>query len=402
MSRAPVSSSPSGDHANDETRDRLRRLLSVNAFGLGGSVVALTVLAVVQVHDANLYRDIGALAVAFVVVLAGLIGLRRGLIQAAALSVVGANWLVAAAVTWLNPFTVPIALLAVIAPVVLVFDVLRPRTLAAVVVATVLGSGTLAGAGEVRRLKPDALQPDSSLTVPIVAVFVAVVALVIVAGIREQVRRLRRHTADLDASRRRLAVAGDEARQAIERDLHDGAQQRLARLSVELGRVTRLGERDASAAVAELPGLQAELVDGIRELRDLAHGIYPALLSERGLGAALPAAARRTSRPCVVDIAPDARYPAPVEAALYFCAVEAIQNADTHSGASRIDVRVRPAAGRLQFDVRDDGRGFDVDTAYGLGRGVTGMADRVRAAGGECVVRSTPGSGTVVSGWLPV
>ncbi|MFN8030694.1 MAG: histidine kinase [Dermatophilaceae bacterium] len=402
MSPGPGDRTPAVAQADDETRDRLRRLVSVNAVGLGGSVVALTILAVTRVHDANLYRDIGALAAGFLLVASGLIGLRRGLIQMGALSVVGANWLVAAALTWFNPFTLPIAVLAVIAPVVLVFDVLRRRTLAAVIVATVLGAGALTGAGENRRLKPDALQPDSSLTVPIVAVFVAVVALVIVAGLREQVRRLRQQTADLDASRRRLAVAGDEARQAIERDLHDGAQQRLARLSVEMGRVTRLGERDATAAIAELPRLQAELVDGIRELRDLAHGIYPALLADRGLGAALPAAARRTSRPCSVDVAPDARYPAPVEAALYFCAVEAIQNADTHSGASRIDIRVRPVDARLEFDVRDDGRGFDVGTAYGLGRGVTGMADRLRAAGGECLVRSTPGSGTVVSGWLPV
>lgn len=388
--------------ADDETRDRLLRLLSVNAFGLGGSVVALTILAVTRVHDANLYRDIGALAAGFLVVASGLIGLRRGVIQIGTLSVVGANWLVAAALTWLNPFTLPIALLAVIAPVVLVFDVLRPRTLAAVIVATVAGTGALAGVGEVLRLKPDALQPGSSLTVPIVAVFVAVVALVIVAGLDEQVRRLRRHTADLDASRRRLAVAGDEARQAIERDLHDGAQQRLARLSVEMGRVTRLGEREPAAAVAQLPQLHAELVDGIRELRDLAHGIYPALLTDRGLGASLPAAARRTTRPCVVDVAAEERYSPEVETALYFCAVEAIQNADTHSGASRIEVRVRARGGRLEFTVHDDGRGFDVPAAAALGRGVTGMADRLRAGGGECTITSTLGSGTTMAGWLPL
>lgn len=390
-----------GGATGTDTPARLTRLLRINAVGLGGSALALIVLAVTRIHDVNLYRDVAALLVAVLLVVAGLVALRRGRVQGPALAVLAANWIVAAALAYASPFTLPISLLAIIAPVVLVFDVLRPAILSVVVAATVAGAGALAGIGELRRAKPDVLQPKPSLTVPLVSVFVAVVSLMIVAGIREQVHRLRAQARDLDASRRRLTTAADEARQEIERDLHDGAQQRLVRLSVDLGRITRLGERDPAAAMGELPALHEDLLDGIRELRNLAHGIYPALLAERGLGSALPAAARRSSLPCTVTIDPDARYPAEVETALYFCCLEAIHNADKHSGAQAIAVTVTPRSRALAFTVADDGRGLDPALA-GPSRGITGMIDRIRAAGGDCSVTSTPGSGTLVSGWLPL
>ena len=196
----------------------------------------------------------------------------------------------------------------------------------------------------------------------IVALFVPVLVTVLVAGLRDYVLRLGERTRELEESRARLAVAAIEARRSIERDLHDGAQQRLATIAVDLGRLTRLWDQDPAQARTIVGGLQGQLEAAIRELRDLAHGIYPPLLGERGLVGALPAAARRTILPCTVDVHSLGRHSPSVEAAVYFCCTEAIQNADRHSGGSLITVQASDDEGPgrgLRFSVSDDGHGFD-------------------------------------------
>ena len=197
----------------------------------------------------------------------------------------------------------------------------------------------LAGIGVARWPAYEATHPVTTRTVLIVALFVPVLVSVLVAGLRDYVPRLGERTRELEESRARLAVAAVEARRSIERDLHDGAQQRLATIAVDLGRATRMFDQDPPQARRIVQGLQGQLEAAIRELRDLAHGIYPPLLGERGLVGALPAAARRTILPCTVDVQSLGRHSPSVEAAVYFCCTEAIQNADRHSGGSIITVQ---------------------------------------------------------------
>ena len=204
---------------------------------------------------------------------------------------------------------------------------------------------------------------------------------------------------DLRASRQRLVSAQDEERRRLERNLHDGAQQHLVALRVKLNLAARQAE-DARLQEA-LVALQADAEEAIEALRDLARGIYPPLLADQGLAAALEAHARKSPLP--VEIVTDhvARHPQDVEAAVYFCCLEALQNVAKYAGASRAVVRLGEADGQLQFAVEDDGTGFDPATTA-RGSGLQNMADRVEALGGTLDVVSSPGDGTTVAGRLSV
>ncbi|HKR68263.1 MAG TPA: sensor histidine kinase [Streptosporangiaceae bacterium] len=205
---------------------------------------------------------------------------------------------------------------------------------------------------------------------------------------------------DLRASRRRLVQAQDDERQRIERNLHDGAQQQLVALSVHLGLLD--GAADDPEEVRELA---AELRSGLRaamdDLRALARGIYPPVLADQGLRAALQAQADRAPMPVVIDADGIGRFSREAETALYFCILEALQNAAKYAGASLTTVTVREVDGMLDFSIADDGVGFDLAAAAG-GSGLQGMADRLSAAGGELHVTSAPGKGTAISGTVPV
>jgi signal transduction histidine kinase len=204
----------------------------------------------------------------------------------------------------------------------------------------------------------------------------------------------------LRASRQRLVHAQDEERRKLERNLHDGAQQQLVALSVKLRLAETLAERDPEKTKSMLADLQTETGQAIEDLRDLARGIYPPLLADKGLVAALEAQARKGSIATSVRAENVARYPQQVEAAVYFCALEALNNVAKYSGASRAEVRLARSNGDLTFEVSDDGAGFDTDrTSYGTG--LRGMADRVEAIGGTLEIRSTPGGGTSVAGRIP-
>jgi signal transduction histidine kinase len=165
-------------------------------------------------------------------------------------------------------------------------------------------------------------------------------------------------------------------------------------------------DSDKAAARAMLVQAQADATDALENLRDLARGIYPPLLAERGLVAALEAQADRSAIPVTVTVEADGlgRYPQDAEAAVYFCALEALQNVAKYASASRACVRLAGPAGHddaLEFSVTDDGAGFDSASA-GYGTGLQGMADRLAALGGDLQVRSEPGRGTTVTGRLPV
>jgi signal transduction histidine kinase len=204
---------------------------------------------------------------------------------------------------------------------------------------------------------------------------------------------------ELRASRQRLVAAQDQERRRLERDLHDGAQQQLVALAVKQRLAEGLVRRDPDKAAQMLADLQAETAEALENLRDLARGIYPPLLADRGLGAALEAQARKAAVPVSVETDGIGRYPQDVEAALYFCCLEALQNVSKYANATHATVRLSDEGG-LSFEVSDDGSGFDPDST-GYGTGLQGMADRLDAIGGTLQVRSTPGEGTVVIGRVP-
>jgi signal transduction histidine kinase len=206
---------------------------------------------------------------------------------------------------------------------------------------------------------------------------------------------------ELRESRRRI-VAGQDARaKKLERDIHDGAQQHLVALAVRFRLARSLAGRDPEKARAMLEELRADVRQTAEALRDLARGLFPAVLADKGLAAALQAEAVRSPVPVTVEAASLQRYPSEAEAAVYFAVLEALQNAAKYSAATGVTVRLTDADGVLAFSVSDDGRGFDPKMT-GTGSGLEGMADRLAAAGGDLSVRSSPGHGTTVAGRLPI
>jgi len=206
---------------------------------------------------------------------------------------------------------------------------------------------------------------------------------------------------ELRESRQRLVTAGDEARRRLERNLHDGAQQDLVALAIKLkiaGGV--LGDDDAEAREL-LEELQADTAAALQNLRDLARGIYPPLLADLGLVAALNAQAGKSPAPVTVQAAGIGRFPQDTEAAVYFCCLEALQNTAKYARATAARISLSAADGALTFAVSDDGAGYD-SARTPMGSGLRNMADRLTALGGRLEVRSAPGAGTTVTGQLPV
>jgi signal transduction histidine kinase len=205
---------------------------------------------------------------------------------------------------------------------------------------------------------------------------------------------------ELRGSRERLVDLQDAERRLLERDIHDGAQQHLVALAVNLRLAQTLAQRAPERADAILASQQQAAVDAVETLVHLSRGIYPRLLADRGLAPALRQAV--VNSPVPVQVIPHGvgRLSTPVEAAAYFCCLEAVQNAAKHSGAAMIRVDLIDQSGSLQCVVEDDGAGFDVRTTT-AGTGLTNMRDRVEAAGGTLGVESTPGRGSRVVALLP-
>jgi signal transduction histidine kinase len=205
---------------------------------------------------------------------------------------------------------------------------------------------------------------------------------------------------ELQASMARLVQAGDAERRRIQRDIHDSAQQRLVALRVHLGLAGELfADRPEDRAVVEQLGLE---VDGaLADLRSVAHGLYPPLLARRGVADALRAVCR--DGPLAVRISADGfgRHSAAVETTVYFCCLEALQNATKHAGnRASVDVHLDAHDAEIRFSVSDDGAGFDPETVN-RGAGLANIADRVAAAGGTLNIQSADGRGTRIEGLLP-
>lgn len=208
---------------------------------------------------------------------------------------------------------------------------------------------------------------------------------------------------DLRASRQRLVSAQDVERRRLERDLHDGAQQHLVALKVKLGLAEMLLGRDPPKAAALLEQLKGDADEALATLRDLARGIYPPLLADKGLVVAVESQARKATVPVRVESSGLTRYSQDIEATVYFCVLEALQNVQKYAGASQVVVRLRASSDPaiLTFEVEDDGSGFETATMR-KGAGLTNMSDRVDALGGTVQVISHPTAGTRVCGELPL
>jgi signal transduction histidine kinase len=218
------------------------------------------------------------------------------------------------------------------------------------------------------------------------------------AGLRVQ---LLARLAEITASRQRLVAAQDAERRRIERNIHDGAQQQLVALAIKLSITESLIGTDTEGEREMLAELRADAAGAVEDLRDLARGIYPPLLASAGLAAALAAQATKATVPTSVTAGGVGRYPQEVEAAVYFCVLEALQNVAKYAGATRAEVQLAASGRDLRFAVTDDGAGFDPQSR-GYGTGLQGMADRLHAHGGTLTVRSAPGAGTTILGHLPV
>jgi signal transduction histidine kinase len=204
---------------------------------------------------------------------------------------------------------------------------------------------------------------------------------------------------ELTASRTRIVAAADDARRRIERDLHDGAQQRLVSLGLEI----RAAEASVPPELHAFKGQISQLVTGLagvsEDLQEISRGIHPAILSKGGLGPALKTLARRSAVPVELDVDVDRRLPDSVEVAAYYVVAETLTNAAKHAQASEVTVRVESEGTNLHLLIRDDGIG-GADTVRGSG--LTGLVDRVEALGGQMTISSPPGNGTSLSVKIPL
>jgi len=220
------------------------------------------------------------------------------------------------------------------------------------------------------------------------------------ADLEERLRAITERTVELKASRQRIVAAQDAERRRLERNIHDGAQQHLVALAVKLRLARTMLERDPAKGHALLGEVRGQVDDALENLHALALGIYPPALEREGIAAALRADASRTNLHVNVRADGVRRYPIETEAAVYFCVLEALQNAAKHARAGMVDVEIAEREGVLSFEVVDDGVGFD-SSANGHGTGIAGMRDRLAILGGDATIESAPGRGTAVRGRVP-
>ena len=219
------------------------------------------------------------------------------------------------------------------------------------------------------------------------------------AELRRLNTELEGRLADLAASRARLVDAGDAERRRLERNLHDGAQQRLVTLALQLNLARAELDRRPESADATLAAAQEELRHALAELREIARGLHPAVLSDHGLARAVEALARRVPVDVAVEEVPAERLPEPVEVAIYYLVAEALTNVVKYAGAGAARVRVAQREGGVDVLVSDDGAG---GATFDGGSGLRGLVDRVAAVGGELHVASPPGAGTTISAEIPL
>ncbi len=375
----------------------LRWLLRINLIALTAATLLLAAAYLLGFKHTAVEIDLAVMVVSIVLMLVTPPLCRRygatpaisGLTLSALLFAVGG--------TWATPNLTPLTALLTMVPLLVGFPYLPRRWITALMVVAVVGSAGVAFLGEWRRAEN--VNEVWWVNAVVIAVSLPPGVAVVVFLVRDAYARLREQSMQLVESRTRIVEVADAARRSIERDLHDGAQQRLLAMSVTIERARKellAGRHEGAAAL--LGQLAADNREVVTELRELARGIYPPLLTERGLVAALQSTARRSAVPVTLDIADFDRPSRQVEAAAYFCILEALTNAAKHAGATEVLVTLRGEP-HVSFTVSDDGRGFDpgqVSTG-----GLLGMEARVAAAGGHLTLETAPGRGTILRGEFP-
>ena len=378
----------------------LRWLLRINLIALTLATLLLAAAYLLGFKHTAVEIDLAVMAVSIVLIVTTPPLCRRYGPTPAILGLTISALLFAAGGTWATPNLAPLTALLTMVPLLVGFPYLSRRWITALMVVAVVGSAGVAALGEWRRLEH--LNDLWWVNAVVIAASLPAGVAVVVFLVRDAYNRLVDQSAQLVESRTRIVDVADAARRSIERDLHDGAQQRLLAMSVTIERARKelLAGRGEGAS-ALLGQLARDNREVLTELRELARGIYPPLLTERGLVAALQSTARRSIVPVTLDVADvsDAERPSQqVEAAAYFCILEALTNAAKHSGASEVLITVRGLP-HLRFSVSDDGHGFDrsrVDPG-----GLLGMEARVAAAGGTLELDTSPGRGTTLRGEFP-
>lgn len=394
-------------------RKPIETFINLDILGTLGGIGLLVVANALFVRQAAVWIVLPAL----LVLLAALAIARREaesgqVLRALALITTG-NWMVAVVVPLLLPFLWPVMALTVLMPIVLSTPYLNRSQLFGTIMLGSIVVGTVAAIG---LLNDDGgAIPDIEDELELLVVVGALIAQIIPIGLivwqnnRIQQQNLGRATDlngrllqsqdELAASRRRVVEAADTERRRIERDLHDGAQQRLVALGVRL-RLLESQTRDLPDVHDAVETLVGELDGAVEEVRELAHGIYPPLLQSRGLVDALSAVARRSALPVTPMIDDIGRLDQSTETALYFTAMEALTNAAKHAPDSSVDLALAEKAGILRLTVIDDGPGFKVNSTI-RSHGTHNMGDRVAAVGGWLDVSSTLGVGTTVTAVVP-
>ncbi|SEB96677.1 Signal transduction histidine kinase [Nocardioides exalbidus] len=375
----------------------LRWLLRINLIALTSATILLAAAYLAGFKHTAVEIDLAVMVVSIVLMLVTPPLCTRYGAPAAIIGLTLSACLFAAGGTWATPNLAPLTVLLTMVPLLVGFPYLTRPWIRALMVVAVVGSAAVAGLGEWRRV--DNLNELWWVNAIVIAVSLPPGVAVVVFLVRDAYTRLRDQSVQLAESRTRVVEVADAARRSIERDLHDGAQQRLLAMSVTIERARKelLAGRHESAT-ALMGQLAATNREVLTELRELARGIYPPLLTERGLVAALQSTARRSTVPVTLDVADFERPSKQVEVAAYFCILEALTNAAKHSGATEVLISVRGLP-HLSFVVSDDGKGFDrslVDPG-----GLLGMEARAAAAGGTLRLETAPGWGTTLRGEFP-
>ncbi len=388
--RAPLSGWDTLDPA-------LRWLLRINLIALTLATLILAAAYLLGFKHTAVEIDLAVMVVSLALIVATSPLCRRFGPTPAILGLAVSALLFAVGGTWATPNLAPLTALLTIVPLLVGLPYLSRRWITALMVVAVVGSAGVAALGEWRRLEH--LNNLWWVNAVVIAASLPAGVAVVVFLVRDAYNRLVDQSAQLVESRKRMVEVADAARRSIERDLHDGAQQRLLAMSVTIERTRKeLLDGRHEGASALLGQLARDNREVLLELRELARGIYPPLLTERGLVAALQSTARRSIVPVTLDIVDVGRMSQQVEAAAYFCILEALTNVVKHAEASDVLVTVRGLP-HLSFSVSDNGRGFERRLAD-VG-GLLGMEARVAAAGGTLELDTAPGRGTTLRGEFP-
>ncbi|GJM37280.1 MAG: hypothetical protein DHS20C19_06470 [Acidimicrobiales bacterium] len=397
---------------------RLRQFIVLDVFAALTAVVMMTVINVVSARSGWLLVATGMVAVTALLMALGLRALNRGSVVAAITWVAVGNWSIAIGASAVATFSWPIQELAALLPAVVAVPYVSRRQFRLILVVSVAVSVAAAFVGllqDVTGLTDDLADwiPPATLIAftPLMSLLVAQAGVGAAETLRDALdrsleanARLSENEATLAAqarllrdSRSRIVAAGDSERRRIERDLHDGAQQRLVGLSLQISRAREQCVVDPAAAQATLDDIRREVRAAQQEMRDLVRGVYPPVLTQHGLAPAIRAIIDQVDNTHRSDVRDVGRLGPEVEAAIYFACLEALQNVMKHAGAEAVvSVNLRRADQVVSLVVADDGRGFDAD-GIPAGNGLVNMADRVGAAGGTLTIESSDGGTSVTA-----